>query len=59
MMLTKFYALRVYLVLFIYTEGKCITISNIEDKQQEMFGKKSLQEMLPMKYKGYGMEHKF
>ena len=42
-MLTKFYALRVYLVLFNYTEeGKGITINKIEDKLQEMFGKKKL-----------------
>ena len=40
-MLTKFYALRVYLVLFNYTEeGKGITINKIEDKLQEMFGEK-------------------
>lgn len=45
-MLTKFYALRVYLVLFKYTEeGKGITINKIEDTLQEMFGEKSLQEM--------------
>ena len=45
-MLKKFYALRVYLVLFNYTEeGKGITINNIDDKLQEMFGEKNLQEM--------------
>ena len=40
-LLTKFYALRVYLVLFNYTEeGKGITINKIEDKLQEMFVEK-------------------
>lgn len=39
--MSKFYALRVYLVLFNYTEeGKGITINKIEDKLQEIFGEK-------------------